>query len=106
MLKLIQLFLSDVTKQVQSVCNDGQYVHLNIKKHLLSLVPEFKDQEKWLMFSWDPSHRIALASNDASKNNTDGSKAEGSLKDVFDLVQKINIHVGYGKQNLELETIL
>ena len=105
-LEIMQLFLSDVTKQVQSVCNDGQYVHLNIKKHLQSLVPEFKDQEKWLMFSWDPSHRIALASNDASKNNTDGSKAEGSLKDVFDLVQTINKHVGYGKHNLELETIL
>ena len=105
-LEIMQLFLSDVTKQVQGICNDGQYVHLNIKKHLQSLVPEFKDQEKWLTFSWDPSHRIALASNDASKNNTDGSKSEGSLKDVFDLVQTINKHVGYGKHNLELETIL
>jgi hypothetical protein len=106
MLEIMQLFISDVTKQVQGICNDGQYVHLDIKKHLENLVIEFQDQENWLMFSWDPSHRIALASNDASKDNTDGSKKEGSLKDVFDLVQTINKHVGYGKHNLELETIL
>ena len=105
-LEIMNLFLSDVTKQVQSVCNDGQYVHLNIKKHLQTLVPDFKDQENWLQFSWDPAHRIALASNDATKNNADGTKTEGSLKDVFDLVQTINKHVSYGKHNLELESIL
>ena len=105
-LQIMQLFLSNVSEQVQGISNDRQYVHLNIKKHLESLVPEFKDQEKWILFSWDPAHRIALASNDASKDNKDGSKKEGSLKDVFELVQKINKHVGYGKHNLELETIL
>ena len=52
-LEIMQLFLSDVTKQVQSVCNDGQCVHLNIKKHLQRLVPEIRDQEKWLMFPWN-----------------------------------------------------
>ena len=104
--KQMQLFLSNVSEHIQGISTDGQYVHLNIKKHFQNLEPDFKDKEKWIIFSWDPAHRIALASNDASKDNKDGSKKEGSLKDVFELVQKINKHVGYGKHNLELETIL
>ena len=94
MLEIMQLFLSNVSEQVQGISTDGQYVHLNIKKHFESLEPDFKDKEKWIIFSWDPAHRIALASNDASKDNNDGSKKEGSLTDVFELVQKINKHVG------------
>ena len=106
MLTTMDLFLSDVEEQVQSICNDGQYVHLNIKKHMMDLHKGFKDKSEWILFSHDPAHRINLGSNDATKDNPDGTKKEGSLKDIFDLVQKINKHVLYGKHNLELEAIL
>ena len=58
------------------------------------------------MFSHDPAHRINLGSYDATKDNPDGTKKEESLQETFDLVQKINKHVTYGKHNLELEKIL
>ena len=64
--------------------HDGQYLHLNIKKHLLEIRKGFKDKVNWILFHHDPAHRINLASNDASKDNKDGSHQEGSLTEVTD----------------------
>ena len=33
MLDMLDLYLANVEEQVQSINTDGQYVHLNIKKH-------------------------------------------------------------------------
>ena len=106
MLDIMEQYLSNVEEQVQSICNDGHYIHLSIIKHIMDLRRGFKDKSDWVLFSHDPAHRINLGSNDATKDNPDGTKKEGSLKETFDLVQKINKHVTYGKHNLELEAIL
>ena len=106
MLSICDQYLNNVEEQLQAVSNDGQYVHLGIKEHFRNLRKGFNDKIEWLLFHHDSAHRIALASNDALKDNKDGTKAEGSLSDVFDLVQTINKHVAYGKHNEELEEIL
>ena len=106
MLSIMDQYLADVEEQVQSICNDGQYIHLNIKKHMMELRKELQDKSEWILFSHDPAHRINLGSNDATKDNRDKTKKAGSLTEVFELVQKINKHVLYGKHNLELEAIL
>ena len=71
-------YLDDIEEQVQSFNHDGQYVHLNIKKHIMELRRGFKDKAEWILFSHDAAHRINLGSNDASKDNTNGSKKAGS----------------------------
>ena len=101
-----QKIFKNVEEQVQSFNHDGQYIHLNIKKHIMELRRGFRDKTEWLLFSHDPAHRINLGSNDATKDNKDGSRIEGSLQDTFELVQNINKHVTYGKHNLELEALL
>ncbi len=106
MLNILDQYLTNVEEQLQAVSNDGQYIHLNVKMHFMQLREGFKDKKEWLKFYHDPAHRINLASNDASKDNTDDTHAEGSLSEVTKLVQKVNKHVGYGKHNLELEMIL
>lgn len=106
MLNTLDQYLGEVEEQLQSVCNDGQYIHLNIKKHMNDLRRGLKDKSEWILFSHDPAHRINLSANDATKDNPDGTRREGSLQEIFDLVQRINKHVTYGKHNLELEAIL
>ena len=41
---------------------------------------------QWLLFHWDPAHRVALSSNDAKKDDKDGTKKAGSLSDIFNVV--------------------
>ena len=105
-LSILDGYIDDVVEQVQTFNHDGQYVHLNIKKHIMEIRRGFVDKSEWMFFSHDPAHRINLGSNDASKDNRDGSRKAGSLQETFELVQKINKHVTYGKHNLELEALL
>ena len=74
MLNTMDQFLADVEEQLQSICNDGQYFHLNIRKHIMEIRKGFKDKSDWILFSHDPAHRINLGSKDASKDNPDGAK--------------------------------
>ena len=71
MLDIEELYLGNVEEQVQSI-NTDQYVHLNINKHFQDLKPGFKDRSEWIFFNWDPAHKMALASKDATKDNKDG----------------------------------
>ena len=103
MLNVMELYLWQVEEQLQSVNTDGQYIKLNVKNHIINLRRVLADKINWIIFSWDPAHRLNLASNDATKDNKDDSKKEGSLSDVINLVQKMNKHVKYGKHNIELE---
>lgn len=105
MIDLLDIYIANIEEQLQSVSNDGQYVHLGIKKHFMDLRQGFKDQIDWLIFSWDPAHKLSLAENDTRKDNADGTKKVGSLKDVTDTVQDIWKHVSYGKHNEEYEVI-
>ena len=44
--------------QIKSGVFDGVYDHIDIKRHLLSLYPEMKEED--FMFTWDPLHRTGL----------------------------------------------
>ena len=105
MIDLLDMYIANIEEQLQIVTNDGQYVHLGIKKHVMDLRQGFKDQLDWLLFSWDPAHKLSLAENDVIKDNADGTKKEGSLKDVTDTIQDIWKHVSYGKHNEKYEVI-
>ena len=74
MLSIMDQYLADVEEQVQSICNDGQYIHLNVKTHMMDLRKELQDKSEWILFSHDPAHRINLGSNDATKDNRDKTK--------------------------------
>ena len=105
MIEILNLFLANVDEQLQSVSNDGQYIHLGIKKHFLELRKGFEDQMNWLLFSWDPAHKLSLGDHDARKNDKDGTKQEGSLSDVLDQVKAMFTHVSYGKHYEEYVSI-
>ena len=42
MLNTLELYIKDIRKHLQSVSNDGQYIHLDIKKHFFALEKVYK----------------------------------------------------------------
>ena len=59
MLDMQELYLGNVEEQVQSINTDGQYVHLNIKKHFQDLNSSFQVKSAWFFFQLGPSSQAS-----------------------------------------------
>ena len=94
MIKIAEAYLVDLGQHLQALNNDGQYFGLNVEKHFYELRKDLVKRKEFLLFSWDPSQRNALADKDARKEQED---QKSYFNDVLETVQWSFRHIGYGK---------
>ena len=93
MITIAESYLVDLGEQLQALNNDGQYVSLNVEKHIFELRQDLVKRKKFLLFNWDPSHRNALADKEGQKSYFD---------EVLETVQWIFKHIGKLKSSIEI----
>jgi len=73
--KKLGLAPAEIREQCTGAAFDGAYFHLNSPDHLAKRIveqakgapatrSEVKNLKEWLLYTWDPAHRLELVAND------------------------------------------
>ena len=101
--------IEEIRRRFSGGCFDGQYIRLNVKKHLgelLHLPDDFLEDA----ILWDTAHRLELASDDAKKGKKDQRgnwiiKPAPWLQELDSVLQHIMTKFRFGANHSDLRQI-
>lgn len=85
---------NELSKRMVGGAFDGEYVHLNVKKHLMDSLLISEESRDWYSFQWDPAHILELAEKDAKKSE---NRTQNSVGNVVNTISRISQSFSHGQ---------